>query len=402
MTAPLSAPFPARVLRLLALALAFAAAALLPAPALHAQSVAIALSNLERTYTAAEAALDPETDILITPSESGPYTVTITYPGRRTAPRDVGAYPVRIVATSQANPALTATTTGTLVIAKAPLIATPNNQARLFGAPNSPLTLRYEGFLGADTERVLNRRPATTTPARTSSPAGDYAITATGGSDNNYTITLGPPATLTIVPAFPGTYEALLYPFAETETPSGKLTLTLPAAGTTFTGRLDLAELGTPLPLTGKLTPTPDLSGATAFAERRLSTGTTHRVEFTITPAGLSATLFTREPGDTENNPSSRTVDSPTRPLAPTPPPYSTPPRTASPSFSRKARALPAPAYPPPACSNSPVNSPTAPPLPPPPWPTLPPPTPRPPTASASSSAPTAPAPTASSPVIAP
>jgi len=91
---------------------------------------------------------------------------------------------------------------GSLTITKATLTATANNQSRLFGTPNPPLTISYSGFLNADDENDLNVTPLASTPANTSSPVGGYPITVAGGSDNNYNFTYVP-GTLTVTPNFP-------------------------------------------------------------------------------------------------------------------------------------------------------------------------------------------------------
>lgn len=284
--------------RLLALALTAA----LPAT-LFGQTASITLSNLERTYTATAQALDPATDIVVTPEEFAPYSISVTYSRKTAAPVNAGAYAVRVVATSLGNPTVKGTTTGTLLVAKAPLTVSADDQARLFGAPNPRFTLSYEGFLGADTEKVLNRRPAAKTTAKTGSPAGTYEITVLGGADNNYDLVARNPGTLSVVPAFPGTYEALLFASSDINVPVGKLSLTLPTRGTRFTGRLDLASQGSVLPLKGTLAPTEDLSGAQGVAERRLKNGDTYRIEFTVNAEGMVAALYLRPTGETENLP---------------------------------------------------------------------------------------------------
>ena len=278
--------------------------ALLVAPvALRAQTklpAVVVLSNLAREYTALPATINSSTDIDVAPAEGGPYTFKITYAGRSTAPTNAGHYPVTVVATSATH---TGTATGELVILTLPLIVDATDQYRLLGVANSPLLLRYTGFVGSETVSVLNRRPVATTLARTASPAGNYEITVTGGADNNYSIVARNPATLTILPTFPGTYETLLFESFEPDVPAGKLTLTLPAPGAPFTGRLELAREGAVLPLSGKLVPE-EFGGATAFAERRVKSGETYRVEFAISEEnGLTANLFRRDAGDTENNP---------------------------------------------------------------------------------------------------
>ena len=63
----------------------------------------------------------------------------------------------------------------------AQLTVTANNQARLFGQANPPLTYTITGFVGGDTSAVVSGTAACTTTATPSSPAGTYPITCTRG-----------------------------------------------------------------------------------------------------------------------------------------------------------------------------------------------------------------------------
>jgi hypothetical protein len=59
---------------------------------------------------------------------------------------------------------------------------TADNQIRLFGQPNPPLTATITGFVGGDTSAVVSGSAACSTTATPSSPAGDYPITCTVGT----------------------------------------------------------------------------------------------------------------------------------------------------------------------------------------------------------------------------
>lgn len=91
---------------------------------------------------------------------------------------------------------------GLLTIGKSALTATADNQTRLFGTPNPPLTITFSGFAGNDTALDLDVLPAASTSATISSQVGGYPITTSGGSDNNYSFVYVP-GTLTINPNFP-------------------------------------------------------------------------------------------------------------------------------------------------------------------------------------------------------
>jgi hypothetical protein len=64
----------------------------------------------------------------------------------------------------------------------AELTVTANDQQRLFGQANRPLTYELSGFVDGETAAVVSGTPACSTPATPSSPAGDYPITCSGGT----------------------------------------------------------------------------------------------------------------------------------------------------------------------------------------------------------------------------
>jgi gliding motility-associated-like protein len=74
----------------------------------------------------------------------------------------------------------------TLTITKAPLIAKADNQARITGVANPPLTISYIGFKNDETSDQLDELPQVTTIATVASPPGVYPISVSGGADNNY------------------------------------------------------------------------------------------------------------------------------------------------------------------------------------------------------------------------
>jgi len=88
----------------------------------------------------------------------------------------------------------------TFTVAKATLTATADDQTRNYGEPNPLLTIRYAGFVNGDDVSVLTFTPTAATTATTSSAAGGYPITLTGGTAANYALTLVN-GTLTVVGA---------------------------------------------------------------------------------------------------------------------------------------------------------------------------------------------------------
>ena len=78
------------------------------------------------------------------------------------------------------------------------LTITADNATKAAGATNPALTLTYSGFVAGESASSLTTRPAASTTAGTTSPAGNYSITASGAVDPNYAFTYVP-GTLTVL-----------------------------------------------------------------------------------------------------------------------------------------------------------------------------------------------------------
>ncbi len=78
-------------------------------------------------------------------------------------------------------------TDGTLTVNQATLSVTADDQSKTYGESNPSLTLTYSGFQNGEDETVLDTAPTASTSATTTSDAGAYSITVSGGTDNNYT-----------------------------------------------------------------------------------------------------------------------------------------------------------------------------------------------------------------------
>lgn len=75
---------------------------------------------------------------------------------------------------------------GALTINKAVLTATANNESRIYGDSNPGFTVTYTGFKNGENDSVINVGAVAGATANNLSHVGDYAITASGASDNNY------------------------------------------------------------------------------------------------------------------------------------------------------------------------------------------------------------------------
>ena len=78
---------------------------------------------------------------------------------------------------------------GTLTITTATLTITADNRSSTYASAIPALIASYSGFVNGDTQASLSMQPTLTTTATMASPAGTYAITASGAVDGNYTIT---------------------------------------------------------------------------------------------------------------------------------------------------------------------------------------------------------------------
>ncbi|MBK7132251.1 MAG: gliding motility-associated C-terminal domain-containing protein [Bacteroidales bacterium] len=74
-----------------------------------------------------------------------------------------------------------------LTVGKAALTFTAENKSKLYQAQNPVLTYSIAGFVNGETQSVLDVLPSIQTTALQNSTNGDYPITISGGSDNNYT-----------------------------------------------------------------------------------------------------------------------------------------------------------------------------------------------------------------------
>ncbi|WP_439694614.1 MBG domain-containing protein [Mucilaginibacter sp. AW1-7] len=81
----------------------------------------------------------------------------------------------------------------------APLSIVANNKTKVFGTGNPALTVSYTGFVNGETATNLITQPIVITTAATTSPVGQYIITASGAASPNYDISYVP-GILTITP----------------------------------------------------------------------------------------------------------------------------------------------------------------------------------------------------------
>jgi hypothetical protein len=98
----------------------------------------------------------------------------------------VGVYPISLTGGSDANYAFTLVP-GSLTITKAQIAVTADNKARSYGELNPLFTITYSGLSSQDDP--IDTPPVASSVATTTSNAGTYDITVSGGSDNNFEFT---------------------------------------------------------------------------------------------------------------------------------------------------------------------------------------------------------------------
>jgi uncharacterized repeat protein (TIGR03803 family) len=102
---------------------------------------------------------------------------------------NVGSYVISLTGGSDDNYSFSLVD-GTLGVTKAPLTATADAKTKIYGSANPAFTITYSGFKGTDNATVIDTPPSPSSSATTNSPVGSYTIGLTGGSDNNYALTL--------------------------------------------------------------------------------------------------------------------------------------------------------------------------------------------------------------------
>jgi hypothetical protein len=104
-----------------------------------------------------------------------------------------------------------ATAVQSLHIAKAILNVTVVSTSRPEGVANPLFQIQYSGFVGSDTESVLDVPPVASCAADMASLPGDYPIFLSGGTDNNYEFTYSP-GVLVVLPSAPASPAYVLTP----------------------------------------------------------------------------------------------------------------------------------------------------------------------------------------------
>ncbi|GGB00132.1 beta strand repeat-containing protein [Puia dinghuensis] len=151
-------------------------------------ALTITAGNASKSYGSANPTLSVSYNGFVHGDNASSLTTQPTIATTATASSPAGTYP--ITASGAVDPNYTITyVSGTLTINPVPLKITANDASMTYGAVVPALTVTYSGFVNGDGPGSLTTPPTITTTATSSSPTGNYPITATSAVDPSYTIT---------------------------------------------------------------------------------------------------------------------------------------------------------------------------------------------------------------------
>jgi hypothetical protein len=160
--------------------------------------LSVTVANASKVYGAANPAFGVLYQGFVLGQTASALGGTLSFSTAATSASGVGSYPVSASGLTSSDYAL-GFISGTLSVTPAPLVVTPDNQGRSYGASNPPLTGTIAGLENNDPITAAYSTAATAT-----SDAGSYPITTVlsdpAAVSSNYTVTLGS-GTLTVTPA---------------------------------------------------------------------------------------------------------------------------------------------------------------------------------------------------------
>ena len=158
------------------------------------------ITGIDDSYTYGETITGVDvTDLKDSTSAKITYAGTGIYVPQDTPPAKVGNYTV--IAEITGDNYETLTVTKNFVIEKAELTVKAKNTTKTYGEANPIFELEYTGFVNGETKGVLLAEPIATVNANASSGVGEYDITISGGSAENYKFSYNNTGKLTVTSA---------------------------------------------------------------------------------------------------------------------------------------------------------------------------------------------------------
>src|SRR3989442_13654744 len=136
-------------------------------------ALTVTADNQTKAYGATNPPLTVSYSGFVNGDTAASLTTSATVSTTATAASAVGTYPITANGAVSANYTISYVS-GTLTVTPAALTVTADNQTKVYGTPNPPLTVRYSGFVNGDTAASLTTPPTISTTATTASPGGTH------------------------------------------------------------------------------------------------------------------------------------------------------------------------------------------------------------------------------------
>jgi len=166
-------------------------------------SLTITANNTNKVYGAALPGFTASYSGFVNGDSAASLTTPVSLQSTASSASPVGLYAITASGATSTNYSITQVG-GVLTNTPAALVITANNTNMVYGATVPFFTASYSGFVNGDSAASLTTPVSLTSSALATSPAGPYAITASGAADTNYaisyvngTLTIGS-ATLTV------------------------------------------------------------------------------------------------------------------------------------------------------------------------------------------------------------
>jgi hypothetical protein len=163
--------------------------------------VSVLVNNDSRTYGAANPSFTLTYTGLVNNESASVIDTPPTVSTTATSTSDVGPYLITATGGLDNNYDFIAFIDGTLSITKATVVATAVNTSRAYGDTNPTFVISYSGLQNNEDASVIDTAPNAACLADALSAVGPYTISLTGGSDNNYDITLTDNGVLSVTKA---------------------------------------------------------------------------------------------------------------------------------------------------------------------------------------------------------